>query len=155
MSIIAIRVNGVVDGFQLRLGKGGRGDTKFFAVKKHGGEAKARSAARRLAISLGSPKPAKRGGSAVGRLLKTSKTDAPGIRFVWLDNAAGPALTIVGTWVDKDGRPRERKRSVERHGLEGALDQIIALRVSAGAPKPDRVALLKKLRQVYRTGAPA
>ena len=154
MHIIAIKVKGVVDGYQLRVGDGGQGNTKFFAVKKHGGKLKARSAASQFADSHGLPRPSKRGGSAVGRLLKTSKTGEPGVRFEWLDNASGPALTVVGTWVDKDGRSRVRNRSVERHGLEGALDQIIALRVSAGAPKPDRDALLKKLRKEYRTGAP-
>lgn len=138
MHITPVRVNGVVDGYQLRVGNGGQGNTKFFAVKKHGGAMKARSAAKQLAKSLGLSATAKRGGSASGRLLKTGKTQAAGIRFVWVNNASGPALTIVGTWVDKGGRARERRRIVERRGLEGALDQIIAFRVSAGAPKPDR-----------------
>lgn len=155
MHITPVRVKGVLDGYQLCVGGGGPGNTKFFAVKKRGGAVKARSAAKRLADSLGLPKTAKRGGSVAGRLLKTSKTGESGIRFDWVNNASGPALTIVGTWVDKGGQARERKRSVERHGLEGALDQIIALRVSAGAPKPDRDALLKQLRKVYRTGAAA
>ena len=47
---------------------------------------------------------------------------------------------------------RHTSFSVERNGLEGALDLAIAKRVSCGAPQPDRDALLKALRKAKRAG---
>lgn len=153
MHIATVRRNGVVDGYQLRAGSGGQGQTKFFSVKKHGGEAKAIRAAERVARELGMPQPTARGGSITGRILKTSATRAAGIRFVWVRGVAAPVLRVVATWIDKSGRARNTSYSCERNGLEGALDKAIAARTSAGALKPNRDVLLRKLRTVHRSGA--
>ena len=41
--------------------------------------------------------------------------------------------------------------SVERNGLDTALDRALAARTSCGAVMPDRAALLERLREAYRT----
>lgn len=153
--IVAIRRDGVIEGHQLRVGTGGAGQSRFFSSNKYGGPEKARRAALKMIKDLGLPKPGRRGGSVAGRLLKTSRTPAAGIRFLWSDGRDGPLLRVAATWMDRDGRPRHTSYSVARNGLEGALDLAIASRVSSGAPMPDRAALLKALRQARRAGPPA
>ena len=155
MHIVAIKQNGTINGYQVRVGTGGVGNTKFFASKKHGGSLKAKRAAEQFARDLGLLKAVKPGGSKVGRLLRNNATGAAGIRFVWTPAAAAPVLRVVATWVDKKGRPKNTSYSVESNGLDGALDKAIKARTSAGAPVPDRDALLKRLRKAYRSRASA
>ncbi len=150
--IVAIRRGDIVEGHQLRIGGGGPGMSKFFSSSKFGGPEKARRAAMKMIKDLGLPKPGKRGGSAPGRLLKTSTTPAAGIRFLWSDGQDTPLLRVAATWMDRRGRPRHTSFSVARNGLEGALDLAIERRISAGAPLPDRGALLKALRKTKRAG---
>ncbi len=152
--IVAIRRGDVIEGHQLRIGNGGPGLSKFFSSKKHGGPDKAHRAALKMIRDLGLPKPGKRGGSVAGRLLRTSTTPAAGIRFLWSEGRRGPLLRVVATWMDPGGRPRHTSFSVARNGLEAALDLAIERRTSAGAPMPDRVALLKALKQARRAGPP-
>lgn len=152
MHIVSVHVNGAVAGYRLRTNGGGAGNSRYFASEKHGGPAAARRAARQHAQSLGLPKSATRGGSVAGRLLTTSTTGAAGIRFVWTPTADLPVLRVVATWIDKKGRARNTSYSVERNGLDGALDKAIKARTSAGAPTLDRDALLRRLRKVRRTG---
>lgn len=153
--IVAIRRGEVVEGHQLRIGNGGAGMTKFFSSSKYGGADKARKAALKMIRDLNLPKPRKRGGSVAGRLLKTSKTPAAGIRFLWSRNEASPRLRVAATWMDRKGRPRHTSFSVDRNGLESALDMAIERRTSCGAPTPDREALLKALKKVKRAGPDA
>jgi hypothetical protein len=61
-------------------------------------------------------------------------------------------LYVVATWRGKKGRASSTRYSVDRHGVEQALDLAIEKRTSCGAPMPDRAALLKALRKVYRVG---
>lgn len=150
--LVAIRRGDVIEGHQLRLGSGGPGMTKFFSTGKYGSAEAARRAALKVMRELGVPRAGKRGGSVAGRLLKTSTTPAAGIRFLWSDNEAAPKLRVAATWTDRRGKPRHTSFSVERNGLEGALDLAIERRVSCGAPQPDRAALLKALRKVRREG---
>lgn len=150
--IVAIASAGKVTGYQLRVDGGGPGNTKFFAAKKHGGPLKARLAAEEMIRSLGLPKPQKRGGSEQGRVTKTSATGAAGIRFHWTAGELAPVLRVIASWIDKRGKARNTSYSVERNGLDGALDKAIAARTSAGAPAVDRHTLLKALRRVHRTG---
>jgi hypothetical protein len=152
--IVAIRRNGVVEGHQLRVNGGGAGHSKFFASIKHGGADKARRAAMTMAREMGLPKTLSRGGSAVGRVFKTSQTRAAGIRFAWVEGTLSTVLYVVASWTDKRKRARQTSFSVERNGLEGALDKAIAARTSAGAPAPDRAVLLRRLQKAYRTGHP-
>ena len=153
--IVTIRRNGEIEGYQLRINGGGPGLSKFFAACKLGGADKALRIARRTAREMGLPKTRKRGGSVAGRLLSTSRTPAAGVRFEWTPFSLSTVLYVVATWRNKKGRPASTRYSVDRHGMEGALDQAIAKRTSCGAPLPDRAALLKALRKVYRAGPEA
>ena len=56
---------------------------------------------------------------------------------------------------NRRGRPRHTSYSCERNGLEGALDKALKARTSCGAPMPDRQALLRLLKRVFRAGADA
>ena len=153
--IVTIRRRGEIEGYQLRINGGGPGLSKFFAARKLGGADKALRAARRTARELGLPKTRRRGGSRPGRLLSTSRTPAAGLRFEWTPFARRTVLYVVATWRDGNGRPCSTRFSVDRHGLEAALDLAIGRRTSCGAPMPDRAALLKALRKVRRAGPPA
>mgnify|MGYP000870110801 CR=1 FL=1 len=153
--IVAIRRNGVVEGHQLRVNSGGPGCTKFFSASKFGSAEKARAAAVKFAKANGLPKTKPRGGSPVGRVLKTSLTGAAGIRFTWTRTTDKPILRVNATWVDKKGRSRHTSFSVDRNGLEGALDKAIEARVSAGAPAPDRADLVKRLKKFKKAGPDA
>ena len=152
--IVTIRRQGVVEGYQLRINGGGPGLSKFFAARKLGGADKALRAARRAAREMGLPKTRRRGGSEPGRLLITSRTPAAGVRFEWTPFGLRTVLYVVATWRGRNGRPCSTRFSVDRHGVEGALDLAIARRTSCGAPMPDRAALLKALRKVHRAGPP-
>jgi len=152
--IVAIRRDGVVEGYQLRINGGGAGNSRFFAARKLGGADKALRAARRLARELELPKTRKPGGRALGQLQRNSKTPAAGVRFEWQRFAVSTVLYVVATWSSKQGRPCCTRYSVERHGLQGALELAVAKRVAAGAPKPELSPLLKALRKVYRAGPP-
>ena len=91
------------------------------------------------------------GGSAMGRLMRRSRTRTAGIRFEWAMRSCGPVLRVVATWTDRQGLPHHTSYSVQCNGLEGALDRAIASRVSCGAPQPDREDLLQRLRQEFAT----
>jgi hypothetical protein len=149
--IVAIRQGGVVQGHQLRINGGGAGRSRFFAAGKYGSPEKARRAAETLAREMGLPKAQSRGGSETGRVQHASATRTAGIRFEWTQRLNGPVLRVVATWTDQLGRLRHTSYSVERNGLDGALDKAIAARTSAGAPQPARAALLKLLRREYAT----
>lgn len=97
-------------------------------------------------------RPRKPGGSTVGRLTRRSRTHTAGIRFEWVNRKiCGPILRVVATWRDEYGVPRHTTFSVQRHGLEGALDLAIRARMSCGAPRPDRTALLQQLHTEFET----
>lgn len=150
--IVAIRVGGEVTGHQLRFNGGGAGQSKFFAAAKHGGADQARRAAERAARAMGLPQARPRGGSPVGRVLRTNTSSAAGIRFVWTETESAPVLRVFATWTDQRGHPHSTSYSVTRNGLAGALDKAIAARTSAGAPRPNRRELLRRLRDEFLTG---
>jgi hypothetical protein len=102
----------------------------------------------------GSPHHRRPGGSAMGRLMRRSRTRTAGIRFEWAMRSCGPVLRVVATWTDRQGLPHHTSYSVQCNGLEGALDRAIASRISCGAPQPDREDLLQRLRQEFATAAP-
>lgn len=93
-----------------------------------------------------------RGGSLKGRATRATRTPTAGIRFDWMNRTIGPVLRVVATWTDKRGRPRHTSYSVERNGLEGALQKAVAARTSAGAPAVDYPAMLAALQAAYRKG---
>lgn len=149
--IVVIRRGDIVAGHQLRINGGGAGQSKFFSAGRYGSPDKARRAAEKEAREMGLPKARRRGGSPQGRVLCTSATRSAGIRFEWSRATLEPMLRVVASWVDKSGHARQTSYSVERNGLDGALDKAIKARTSCGAPLPDRVALLRLLRREYRT----
>ncbi len=153
--IVAIRSGGVIQGHQLRIDGGGAGLSRYFASGRYGGPEKARRAAEREARALGLPKTRARGGSPQGRVLRTSATGVAGIRFQWTPGMEQPVLRVVATWTDRRGRSRCTSYSVQRNGLDGALDKALAARTSCGAPLPDRLALLRRLRREFRAGPEA
>jgi hypothetical protein len=148
--IFPIRKDGQVIAHQLRVDGGGPGNTRYFSSSKFGGPDKSLRAAQKAIRELSLPATKPRGGSDVGRLLKTSRTRQPGIRFVWTRAVSGPILRVVATWTDKNGVCRHTSYSVETNGLEGALDRAIAARTSNGAPTPDKQSLMRLLRKQYR-----
>lgn len=150
--IVVIRSGGVVQGHQLRIDGGGTGRSKFFGTGRYGSPEKARRAAEREARALGLPKARERGGSEEGRVLRTSTTQAAGIRFVWTPSTTQPVLRVNASWTDRKGKARNTSYSCERNGLEGALDKALKARTSCGAIMPDRRALLRRLRSTYRAG---
>ncbi len=144
--IVAIRRNDQIEAYQLRIGTGGAGQTRLFSCGKHGGMRKALAAARAAAKEIGLMLGGPRGGSVSGRRTRLSPTPSAGVRFEWHTFAQSTVLYVVASWRDRKGVSRCTRYSVERHGLQGALDKAIAARISAGAPLPDRRALLRALR---------
>lgn len=153
--IIAIRRQGVIDGHQLRINGGGAGQSRYFASGKHGGPDQALAAAQRAALSLNLPATLPRGGAKTGRINRSSVSRAAGIRFEWAQFPSGPVLYVRASWVNRQGHPCSTSFSVERNGLDAALDRALAARTSCGAAMPDRPALLERLRQAYCTRPPA
>jgi hypothetical protein len=151
--IVAIRHNGEITGHQLRINGGGTGMSKFFAASKHGGPLKSERAAKLAAKEMGLPKPKPRGGSRVGRVLSSSVTNTAGIRFSWVHYESGPVLRVIATWTDKTGLSHHTSYSVQRNGLEGAMDKAIKARKRSGGPAPDKEALMKLLKREFRTKA--
>ena len=154
--IVTIRRGEFIDGHQLRINGGGAGQSRYFSSGKHGSPEQALRAAQKHARDLGLPPTLPPGGnSVVGRLSKLNTSGVAGIRFTWVAAASAPILRVEATWQDRRGQSRHTSYSVEHNGLDGALDRAIAARISCGAPQPDRALLMRKLRAVYRSGAPA
>ncbi len=147
--IVPLRESGAVVSYQVRAGKGGPGLSRAFAVRKHDGQANALKAAQRFAKQSGWVVGEHRRGLEKGQPNKRSRTSAAGIRFEWIDYSTVSVLYVIATWTDATGRARAARRSTAVHGLEGALDVVIDLRVKSGAPKPDRQRLLNELRAAY------
>jgi hypothetical protein len=139
-------------GFQVRAGQG-PGQTKFFAAAKHGGLDKARRKAQRYARSLAAElqlPPTRR-----GILLSNNTSGISGIQFQWRPSRSGESeyLYVCGNYTDATGRPRAFAYSVQRNGLDGAMDKALAVRRKHGAPVPERAHALKLLRRAYRSAA--
>lgn len=149
--IVTIRKAGAIVGHQLRAGGSGPGQTAYFSALVHGGPDKALRAAKRAATSAGWKVGARRGGSPQGRRTSLSPTPAAGIRWEWHPYFTGSALYVAASWTARS-RPKCARYSTEKHGLEGALDLAIKARTSAGAPMPDRAALLRELRAEKKVG---
>lgn len=149
--VVAVRKHGMVIGHQLRVAGGGSGRSMYFGCARYGNPEQSRRAAERMAQEMRLPERRHRGGSSIGRLMRTSHTRAAGIRFEWTERSHGPVLRVVATWTDREGHPRHTSFSVQRNGLEGALDKAIEARCSCGAPKPDRQDLLQRLQREFAT----
>lgn len=139
--------DGMVQSYQLRIGDGGKGKSRAFAVRKHGGPRKAMREVRAFAAEIGVTIRSGRHGSTMGRRSKKSRTPAAGIRFVWKEGRQS-VLYVCASW-SEGGKARHNSWSTAVNGLEGALDRAIEKRVRAGAPDPDRKSLLRALRAEY------
>ncbi|MEQ1660895.1 MAG: hypothetical protein ABL896_19170 [Hylemonella sp.] len=149
--IVAIRRDGTTLGHQLRIDGGGAGRSKYFSAGRYGSPEKARRAAEREVREMGLPKAKERGGSAQGRVLRTSATQVAGIRFEWTPGVSAPILRVVATWTDRSGTSRQTSYSCQRNGLQGALDKALKARTSCGAAMPNRAALLRLLKLEHAT----
>ena len=124
MSVRIIKQAGVIVGYQALAGAGEAGRSKYFAVAKHGDQAKALMAAQAHsamlhATCLAHPRPAMRG-NAEG---------IPGVRLVWSPSRCDdpPILHAAASW-NKDGRQFGRHYSTNKHGGPGALALAIQAR---------------------------
>lgn len=105
------------------------------------------AAVRTFAAEIGVVIRVGRQGSAIGRRTKLSRTPAAGIRFLWKEGRQS-VLYVCATWMHS-GKAHHSSWSTAVHGLEGALNLAIEKRVQAGAPDPDRRALLHALKVEY------
>ena len=124
MSVRIIKQAGIIVGYQALAGAGEAGRSKYFAVVKHGGQAKALMAAQAHsamlhATCLAYPRPAMRG----------NIKGIPGVRLVWSPSRCDdpPVLHAAASW-NKDGRQFGRHYSTNKHGGPGALALAIQAR---------------------------
>jgi hypothetical protein len=146
--VVKIRRGGEVIAVQMRIGQGA-GESAYFSASKHGGEEGAMAAALKKCDELGAVVKTGRGGGMIGRRVTGTNVE-PGITLKWREYGGSPKLTVEATWAEA-GRRRKTCYSVDKNGLEGALDKAIQKRMNAGAPKLNREALLAELRSEYMT----
>lgn len=152
--IVTIRSpDGDIVAYQLRFDGGGPGNSAYYPAQSLGGVASALEAARTAVRALGLPEEAALPGMRHRHRSRVNNTGYAGIRFVWSVNKGGSVtLSVLASWIERDGRKNTTRYSVERWGLDGALDRAIARRTASGAVAPDRVALLGALMTEYRRG---
>lgn len=135
-------------GWQVRSGKPGPGQTRFFADRKHGGTEAARAAAESLMEKARpfapppKPRPAR----------PENETHVPGIRVRLRRHAAHGAVYrfLAVSYVDQRGRPRCTSISLEAHGIADAIERALELRGLQGHARDEaRAAVL----QVCRNGS--
>lgn len=148
-SIAVVRMQGEIRFYQLM----GPDQSRTFSCRRFGSPQQALAQAQATAKALGWTVGSGITGQVEGALRANSPTSAAGITFRWLDRASGPALHVVVAVQTPDGRTKGNMYSVNRHGLDGAIDMAIALRTQYGAPMPNRHALLRELQAEYRTRA--
>lgn len=112
-------------GWQLRLGAGGAGRTKFFADGRHGGSDAAKLAAeeqRRAALAHPNFQPPQQVPS------KHNTSGVRGVRFIWRSSRTGWAYLYVDVmWRTKNGM-RRTCYSLNKNGAEGAIRMALAKR---------------------------
>jgi hypothetical protein len=141
-------------GYQVRIGAGGAGRTEFFAVRKCGGQAKARRAA--LAQIAAWRAEGKADAQSRRGILQSNNTSRlPGIRFEWQTFGSGNVYAYLRvSFTDKTGRQRGSSISVERHGVKGAMEKAFDIRQRHGCARPNLPHSIRLLREFYAT-APA
>ena len=151
--VVAIRRPGgaQVVAYQVRVDGGGPGNSAYFPAGRHGSAPAALSAALAVTRALGLPDLATQPGARHRLRSQTNNTGYAGIRFVWRPTKGGPeTLCVFASWIEPTGRKKTSSYSVERWGLDGALDRAIARRTAHGAAAPDRTLLLRALQTEYR-----
>jgi hypothetical protein len=152
--LVAIRQEGEIIAWQLRVGKGGPGQTRLYSANKLGSPNKAKAAARADCKAMGLVLGLRPGGVPKGTRNRLSPTSSAGIRWEWNEFPNSWVLYVVCSFTQRDGRAGCSRFSTQKHGLEGALDLAIQRRVSHGAPMPDKAKLMTELRRCYRAGTP-
>jgi hypothetical protein len=130
-------------GYQIRTGRAGPGQTRFFAVRKHGGHLNALQAAARCALELHNRHPP--------RLNVNNRSRMRGVRVEWrVSKQTGNVYPyLAGRWRESRGKWRCFAYSIERHGLEGAVRRALALPCPATLPTPSVRQALRLLREAY------
>ena len=125
------------NGWQVRLGSGGAGRTKFFADSQWGGADESYDAADAYARDAAPLAAALRQHSA-------GSASIPGIRVYLRTRRPGgrPSITIRVNYTDADGDHRSTSISVDRHGIERAAVRAVALRRLKGEQARAAVQLL-------------
>jgi hypothetical protein len=122
-------------GFQVRSGKRGAGQTRFFADRKHGGKAAARAAAEAFleAAKPYAPPPAKPTPS------KRNKSGVLGVRVVRVkhSNNGMSYLTLVVSYKDAKSKHHITSISLNKWGVNDGIERAIKLRGLAGADADD------------------
>lgn len=120
-------------GWQVRFVHRGRRLGRLFSDSHHGGREQAYEKAClyrdeiRSAIGDLAPSIAQITSRECRRKVWEAKTRTrtPGIGYTFQTHRSGlVTLFVQGFWRDPDGRWRSMKRSVDKHGLEKALDQV-------------------------------
>lgn len=126
---IRTRMGKEIAGFQAFAGAGGPGATKFFSATRHGVEGARKLAEEHERALKAAHKPPSRRG------LRGNAGGIPGVRFQYQQHTddGTPVLYAVTSWV-KSGRLVQRQRSTDKHGLLGAVSQVLALREKAAGP---------------------
>lgn len=153
--IVTIRAKGGarVVGYQVRVDGGGPGNSAYFPAVAYSSAPAALAAALAATRALGLPDLATQPGARHRLRSQANNTGYAGIRFVWRPTKGGPeTLCVFASWIEPTGSKKTTSYSVERWGLDGALDRAIARRTASGAAAPDRAALLRALRTEYRRG---
>lgn len=153
--ISTVRSRGEVVAVQLRHGAGGPGQSWYFALSKWGGtEESARRAAARRVKELGG----KLSQGLVGAKHKETPSDVPGIAFRWQPGRQGDPLAYVVVSYPPPAHLKgkvavvTKRRSCEKHGLEGVSRWAARERENATGRKVDRQALFARLVSWYWRG---
>jgi len=128
-------------GYQVRSGRPGPGQTRFFADKKLGGKTKARAQAEAfmLAVLPHAPKHVDRR----TLITKRNTSGVPGVWLAWVEGANRMLYQhVFVTWQDKRGKTHNGSVSLNKWGVEPGLQRALARR---GLPADEVPAALKKL----------
>lgn len=141
-AVKAGRASGEIVGHRLVLLPKSSRESYTFDAEEHGGARQSRLAALGKARSLGAK--VIRPGARI-RAKEISATGIAGIQLYWW----GEKLVVMCKWIDgKNPKGTTRWFSLEKHGLEGAVQKAIAEKVSRGAPMPDGATVAAFMRRV-------
>ena len=123
--------HGSTQGYQVRVGPRHASLTKFFAVRKYGGQRKALAQAKAAEADLrkiAEPVSQRRGARLIEQANNTS--GLVGIRPRYELYSEHPYLYFVASW-SVDGKASSTSYSAEKHGMMGALKMAMTRREKA------------------------
>ncbi len=128
-------------GYQVRSGKPGPGQSRFFADKKLGGKDQARAQAEAFMLAVLPSAPPRVDRKTL--VTKRNQSGVPGVRFGWVKGADRMFYRVVYvTWHDARGLAHNTSVSLNKWGVEPGLQRALELR---RMPQEDRPAALKQL----------